>query len=48
MIKKIKINESLRDYIERLSYEDARYTDLLNSVKKDNNYITDEEWDSSY
>lgn len=48
MIKKIKIQESLRDYIERLTYEEARYKDLLNSVKKDSKYISDSEWDDSY
>ena len=33
LVEKIKITESLRDYIERLHYESVRYKDLLN-VKK--------------
>ena len=45
-MKLIKIPEELRDYIERLNYEEVRYKDFLNLVTKDG--MTNEEWDSSF
>ena len=48
MIKKIQITTELRDYIERLNYEEIRYKDLLQCVTRDSCPMTDEEWDSSY
>lgn len=47
LVEKIKITESLRDYIERLHYESVRYKDLLNIVSKDSCHMTDDEWNSS-
>ena len=45
-MKLISIPEELRDYIERLNYEEVRYKDFLNLVTKDG--MTNEEWDSSF
>lgn len=45
--KRIKISESLRDYLEMLQYEAFRYGDLLNTIKRDFCEMTDEEWESS-
>ena len=42
----IPITEELRDYIQRLNYEENRLKDLLNIVTKDG--MTAEEWDSSW
>jgi len=48
MIKKISITTELRDYLERLNYEEVRYKDLLNTVNRDSCLMTDEEWNSSW
>lgn len=47
MEKRIKISEELKDYIERLNYEEVRYKDLLTCVNRNNHPMTDEEWNSS-
>ena len=44
-MKKIPISIELRDYIERLNYEEARYNAFLRVVTKD--FMTEEEWNSS-
>ena len=43
----IPISEELRNYIERLNYEEVRYCDLLKNVSRESCPMTDEEWDSS-
>ena len=43
----IPITEELRNYIERLNYEEVRYKDLLQTVTRDSCPMTDEEWESS-
>lgn len=47
MIKYIPISEELRNYLERLNYEEVRYCDFLQTVSRDSCPMTDEEWESS-
>ena len=47
MIRSIKITTELRDYLERLTYEEVRYCDLLRSVSRESCPMTDDEWNSS-
>jgi hypothetical protein len=47
-MKIIKISEELKDYIERLNYEENRYHDLLQVVDRNSCPMTDDEWNSSY
>ena len=44
-MKLINIPEELRDYVERLHYEENRYTSLLELVTKEG--MTDSEYNSS-
>jgi hypothetical protein len=44
-MERIGLNPELKNYIEKLVYEEFRYNNLLNSVTKD--YMSEEEWQSS-
>ena len=43
----IPISKELRNYIQRLNFEEIRYSDLLQTVSRDCCSMTDEEWESS-
>ncbi len=47
-MREININAPLRDYVEMLNYEVKRYEDLLHTVNREDNPMSDEEWADSW
>ena len=47
-MRTLYISKPFRDYVEMLDYEVKRYEDLLKTVNRKDNPMTDEEWNSSW
>ena len=47
-MRTLYVSKPFRDYVEMLDYEVKRYEDLLKTVNRKDNPMTDEEWNSSW
>ena len=47
-MRTLYVSKPFCDYVEMLNYEVERYRDLLNTVNREDNPMTDDEWNSSW